>query len=86
MDDAFGGGGGRWLANFGRVLVVYSIRTNFPFKYGLRRSPLPRVLPELKRVVSSPGTTWHENAVGFGGFFFDLADPSHISAQCGGAF
>jgi hypothetical protein len=40
----------------------------------------------IKRVVSSPGTTWSTNVVQFGGFPFDFADSSRISARCGGAF
>ena len=46
----------------------------------------PGVFPELKRVVSSPGTNWTTNVVQFGGFPFDLADSSPISAQFGGVF
>jgi hypothetical protein len=64
--------------------VFFSFLSSF-FFLSLYRAPqvIPGVFPELKRVVSSPGATWTANAVAFGGFPFDLADSSRISARRG---
>ena len=40
------------------------------------------MFPELKRVVSSPGTTWSTNVLQFGGFPFDLPIHHAIPRAC----